>query len=358
MATQVMYGRIFILNKGRVFALFLAVITCLCAHSLLAQPAKQDGASRQVASADKLIQVEANLVPAEPVISDEPVLTLTIRHPAEYSVTTPQLGERYGDFLVLDQSKAPDTVEKGIETSVASYRLRPIKSGQAVLAPLAVTLTPVSKADAPKAAVALTVPPGTVRILSQYENKDVSAADLSASSSSIGSRIGLWCALAAMVLLAGLVLLLVFYRRKRSVQAAAVEPTPFEVAKGRLNELMNDRLYEKDVKEFYSRITGIVRWYIEKVTGVQAPDRTTEEFLHEITTDIQQRKTFGDELRARLRHFLEFADLVKFAKFQPTLDDIFDGYRSANSVVEYQFNRNDELPGLPSPRLNEKESEQ
>ncbi|MDO5566127.1 MAG: hypothetical protein Q4G59_05675, partial [Planctomycetia bacterium] len=286
------------------------------------------------------------------------VLTLTVRHPAEYSASTPQLGERYGDFFVLDQNKVPDTVEKGIETSVATYRLRPVKSGQAVLGPLAVTLTPVAKADDPKAVVSMTVPPGSVQILSQYENKDVSTADLSLPSPSIASYAWLWFVLAAIVLLAILTTLLVRYRRKRIVQAAAVEPTPFEVAKGRLDELMNGRLYEKDVKEFYLQITAIVRWYIEKVTGVQAPDRTTEEFLREITTDIHQRQTFGDELRGRLRHFLEFADLVKFAKFQPTLDDIFEGYRSASSVVEYQFKPTDDLPTLPALRLNEKESEQ
>lgn len=331
MTNPITYGGFFMSVYRRILVLGLAVVACFCVDTARGQ------AHREVSSSDKRIQIEANLVPADPAVSDEPVLTLTVRHPTEYSASTPQLGDRYGDFQVLDQARAPETVEKGVETSVATYRLRPGKSGQVALPPLAVTLTPVSNPDDSSRAETLVVPAGTVRVLSRYEDKEVSSNDLSGPSPPLASYARAGIALALILLLGLALVLFARYHRRRTAQATAVAPTPFEVAKGELDELMNKRLYERDVKEFYLRITGIVRWYIEKVTGVQAPDRTTEEFLREITSDLRHRETFSDELRVRLRHFLEFADLVKFAKFQPTLDDVFDGYRSANSVVEYRF---------------------
>ena len=36
------------------------------------------------------------------------------------------------------------------------------------------------------------------------------------------------------------------------------------------------------VKEFYLRLTGIVRQYVEDTTGIRAPEQTTEEFLRDM----------------------------------------------------------------------------
>ncbi len=67
------------------------------------------------------------------------------------------------------------------------------------------------------------------------------------------------------------------------------------------------------VKEFYLRLTGIVRQYVEDTTGIRAPEQTTEEFLR----DMRSRAVFPPERSARLAEFLEAADLVKYAGQQP-----------------------------------------
>ncbi|MDO5565650.1 MAG: hypothetical protein Q4G59_03260, partial [Planctomycetia bacterium] len=80
MTTQSTHDRLFILRRSGILVLVLAMIAGLGTQLLWAQSDKISAARREVVSADKLIQVEANLVPAEPAISDEPVLTLTVRH--------------------------------------------------------------------------------------------------------------------------------------------------------------------------------------------------------------------------------------------------------------------------------------
>lgn len=311
---------------------------------------------RNKAELDGKIVAEAVIVPAHPTLADELDMTLTVRHPAEYTVTPPRFAERYGDFLVVDRTESPGTVAGGIETYSTTLKLRPNRSGDLILPPIVVDLTPTGNHDKSAATgVDVTIPPGRVRVSSHYEGQAVSARDLSEPARAFPSYYVLWWTLAGLVL--AVIVMFILVRHRRFGRRVAVEPppSPFDVARLELDELMSTKLYERDVKEFYLRITAIVRWYLEKVTGIQAPDRTTEEFLREITVDVRRRETFGDELRTRLRHFLEFADLVKFAKFQPSIDDVFDGYRSAKSVVEYRFDTpDDQAQKLDDPQTKER----
>jgi len=90
--------------------------------------------------------------------------------------------------------------------------------------------------------------------------------------------------------------------------------SPKERALYELNELLAQHLVEKHkVKEFYLEITMIVRRYIERAHGVRAPEQTTEEFL----ADAAKNPDFTGAAVARLRAFLQTADLVKFAALQP-----------------------------------------
>jgi hypothetical protein len=66
------------------------------------------------------------------------------------------------------------------------------------------------------------------------------------------------------------------------------------------------------VKDYYSELTEIVRWYIEKRFHVQALEMTTDEIISGLKTAY-----FVDENIHRLKQTLILADMVKFAKEQP-----------------------------------------
>ena len=70
-------------------------------------------------------------------------------------------------------------------------------------------------------------------------------------------------------------------------------------------------------QEFYLRLTGIVRRYIEETTGIKAYEQTTGEFL-----TMRWPDAFSPERAVRLADFLEAADLVKYAAQSPDVPQI------------------------------------
>ena len=92
-------------------------------------------------------------------------------------------------------------------------------------------------------------------------------------------------------------------------------------------------MVSEDVTEiapvYFVELTAIVRRYIERTTGIHAPEQTTEEFLREIS----RANTFGREENERLKDFLESADLVKFAAYRPRREDIQESFQRAEVFI-------------------------
>lgn len=125
--------------------------------------------------------------------------------------------------------------------------------------------------------------------------------------------------LGGLVLLALLVWLIFFRRRKTKEKPAAPRPgePPYVVAEKDLHALEAEKLWQQgQVKAYYTRLTDILRLYIEKQFQVNALEQTTDELLSNIrpVTRLNQQ-------RAPLQRILETADLAKFAKLQPLAED-------------------------------------
>jgi len=84
------------------------------------------------------------------------------------------------------------------------------------------------------------------------------------------------------------------------------------------------------VEEFYTRLSDIVRQYLEGQMGLRAPERTTEEFLYEVSLD----QSLSSDHRKLLGAFLQEADLVKFAKFQPGAEERMRALEAAEKFVQ------------------------
>ncbi|MBI5916109.1 MAG: hypothetical protein HY842_12100 [Bacteroidetes bacterium] len=130
--------------------------------------------------------------------------------------------------------------------------------------------------------------------------------------------IGYIVAVAALALVIVLVVLL--RKRKaqpvRPAQKPAVPLPPHEVALQKLATLKQQQLWQNgQVKEYHSELTYIVREYLENRYGILALEQTTDEIL----TQLRQQG-FGASLSEKLADLLETADLVKFAKAQPTAE--------------------------------------
>jgi len=104
-------------------------------------------------------------------------------------------------------------------------------------------------------------------------------------------------------------------RKKNTGEVVELPKDPAHVIAFRqLDELREEKLWQKgDIKGYYTRLTEIIRLYLENRFSVYSMELTTLETLAEL------RKTgfSEDESYRKLRTVLTGADLVKFAKFKP-----------------------------------------
>ena len=171
----------------------------------------------------------------------------------------------------------------------------------------------------------------TVEISTVLGDKAPSLADLRPAAGPVelparGRLDWLWAI--GVVLLLTIASVFVWRARRRRV-IAEPQLSPQQLAWLELEQIIERKLAESDVKEFYVELTGVVRRYIERSTGVRAPEQTTEEFLREIVNGA----VFADEDQQRLRDFLESADLVKFAAFEPATSDIEASFERAKEFI-------------------------
>ncbi len=129
-----------------------------------------------------------------------------------------------------------------------------------------------------------------------------------------------WVLLAVLIAAAvyGLYRLLYFIIRKRIKNGEEEIEVPREpahiVAFRELEKLRGEELWQKgDIKEYYSRLTCILRQYLDDRYGINSMELTTAETLY-----ILVRTGFKkDEQYSKLKMILDGSDLVKFAKHNP-----------------------------------------
>ncbi|PSL49646.1 hypothetical protein CLV51_101981 [Chitinophaga niastensis] len=125
-----------------------------------------------------------------------------------------------------------------------------------------------------------------------------------------------------------------WYFRKRPKKEPVIKTptvTPYELAMHELQSLKEEKLWQQgDIKQYYTRLTDILRTYFEHQFGIAALEQTSEELLRNIkpVTKLNQQ-------RDKLRSLLAIADLAKFAKMQPTADEHEGCMRQAEEILEW-----------------------
>lgn len=139
-----------------------------------------------------------------------------------------------------------------------------------------------------------------------------------------------WTALAFALLVALVYGAYRLLNRRPEIPVAPARPA-HEVALEALSRLRAARLLESERhEEYYVRLSAIVRSYLEGRFRLRAPEMTTEEFLQA----AQRNPQLVAEHRASLGRFLGEADLVKFARYLPSVEDAERAYAAARQFVE------------------------
>ena len=136
------------------------------------------------------------------------------------------------------------------------------------------------------------------------------------------------------VVVAGLAVLLLFLLRRKPVPGQTALPRipavpPHVTALKALQQLAEEKLWQQGLyKQYHTRLTDIIRTYIEGRFQVLALEQTTDEILHSL------QHTVPGEPREKLGQFLRLADLVKFAKVQPVASENETSLSAARDFVE------------------------
>lgn len=258
-------------------------------------------------------------------VGDEIPLTLTLRYAKELSVALPNI-----------TTLGPFTVKKLEKTSTLE--------GDEIVQSLFFTLTTFSVGETtiPSVRVDFRRPDGTVgsvvsqeipvRIRSVLDDaiQDIREAKPPMRIMERNYTL-LWIAgVAAALGLAAVMLIRSLRRHEALRQQIPVAPrSPAEIALQHLESLAGAGLLEKGLwKEYYSRISDVLRRYIEARKSFAAMEMTTAEIFRALKSPSTESSPLG-----LLRAVLEESDLVKFAKFVPNRDGAREALQGAKRFV-------------------------
>ena len=263
----------------------------------------------------------------EITVAEDLTLDLETSVPENIGVEFPRFSAAIGDFTLKDtRIDPPRMTGSGDNVSVVhhvTYFLEPYLAGTYTIPPMTVSYT--DRAEKGK-----TVEVATKKVeivVHSLLPADAEQAEIK----DIKPPLSLPPHWGKQLLAAGLVLLLtplvivgfLFWRKRRSqVSPAVPELRPEDIALQELDRLLAENLLGRgEIKLFHLRISDILRRYIETRFGIKAPDRTTEEFLAELSRNPFPGKALLNNHKTLLADFLSQCDLVKFAKFEPSLTE-------------------------------------
>lgn len=251
-------------------------------------------------------------------------ININVSVPEGYEVDLPEKEDVLGDFYVLSRRRrAPGFFIRDLYR--IEYELVTYDTGELLIPPIRL---PLRKRDQTR--IIETDPIKIeVKSLLTADSRDIRPAKGLAGRTFFGKK-----HFPVLLLGMGLLLLVVYflYKSKQSSYARGRkgEMDPDEEAFKLLLKLRNENLPKKGLtKEYYFRLSLIVRRYLEKRFFLRAPEMTTEEFLKE----AERSNLLKEEQKSLLKDFLEKSDLVKFAEYGPRPIEIVDSYNAAVKLV-------------------------
>lgn len=139
-----------------------------------------------------------------------------------------------------------------------------------------------------------------------------------------------------LLLLVILVLLLIFIIRRykdnkpilKTIRIEPKQPAHIKALES-IERLKNEKsTYINDIKGYYTHLTDIIRQYINERYGINATEMTTSEIYSELL-NYHDKSAIKD-----LSDLLQIADLVKFAKFNPLLNENDQNLLNAIDFIE------------------------
>ena len=269
---------------------------------------------------------------SEMTIAETLVLELEAAIEPGYEVQMPRVDKVLESFGIVDWDSPGEKLDENNNVVICNrYRLEPFLSGSFEIPAFTFEFTDVNDTEAKK--YTLSTEPIDIEVTSLLgeQRAELVIADIEdvVEMAAKPSYWWLWMLLAVGIITAVGVGL--YLRHKRVEELVRIFKPAHELAYQRLRALVKDDLVNAGkIKQFYERISNILRYYIEHRFNLRAPERTTEEFLFELSSANILSASDQD----RLGEFLRHCDLVKFAKHNPTTEQIQRTFDLVKDFIE------------------------
>jgi hypothetical protein len=299
-------------------------------------------AASEIPDFARAVDISVRTSPDSLTVGDLLILDLRVEAPATYEITfspgAPPGAQQKATVKAFELEEPtritdavdPDSVDPdSVATWIGRYTLAVYGVGDVTLPPW-----PVGVGADTQIAIVHT---DSIRVFVESVLDDsLAAADLRdlKPQREIDVPLASWVVPAAVALLLLVVLLLWLRGRRRRAMAVvpAAPPRPaHEIALADLRKLESLRLpYDGRIKEHYVRLSEILRTYLEHANQFRlaALEETTFEILRELE-EKHYKHTVVDEIAA----MCEEADLVKFAKHEPTVEQCLEALERLRRFV-------------------------
>ena len=295
--------------------------------------------------------VHVRLDKTKMTIADTILLQLEASVPSGYEMRMPKVDKMLENFGIVDWDNLGNRLDdKNNVVTTCQYRLEPFLSGKYDIPAFTFEFHDVNDPNSRHELASEPIAVEVTSLLGEQRAKLV-IEDIEGvvEMPKEASRWWLWglAVLGVVAIPAGWLLV----RSRRTKERVRILRPAHEIAYARLWALVAEELVEAGrIKEFYDRISGILRHYIEDRFDLHAPERTTEEFLAE----LRFTQVLSSSHKEVLGEFLTHCDLVKFAKHEPTMEQIQQAFDLVKDFIEKT--RSDERKVDVTDKMQEQEA--
>ena len=280
------------------------------------------------------MKVSASLEKDSIWLGDQIKMILVAEYPSGTNLTFPALKDSLGNGVEVLSRSARDSSKMGdgLLQMRQSFLITAFDSGPHPIAPFLFAMHSPMRTD--------TLRSNSLRLFVKVPNVDLKKgfADIKKPYGApvTFKEIAPW--IMGIILLACIIFLILYAinRRRKNIPLftlpAKPKLPPHVIALSELDKLKEEQLWQHDkVKDYYTRLTDIIRVYLEERYEVPAMEQTTHEILSQFKGEHSQIK---GKLFSGLQKTLDTSDLVKFAKYMPLADENHFVLVNAYTLVE------------------------
>lgn len=262
----------------------------------------------QAFSEERHISVQAQADKTTLTIGDRLNYTLTLKYSPDFQIDSLDLKEKIGQFEIKSSTSSTQTKKKQV-IQQTHLVLVPWQTGEYEIPAVAINYK--DKDGNQKTIFSDPVKVEVKSVLGEvFESTDIRG--LKGQLELARSIWFYWAGLVAILIVTALLFYLVKRRPRTPLKPEIVRPA-WELAKEELLDLQQSfRSGKIQTKEYYFRLSEILRGYLERRFGIPLLESTTEEIESRLKEDFLSPDSKDSFLR-----FLQDSDLIKFARVVP-----------------------------------------